>query len=195
MSKIRTKKEIKNEDNEIQRYPAVYTRFELQGKHGYQKNSSVDQRNEGYGLQLNPSFQRGHVWTEQQQIAWLEFFLRGGKSGIDIYFNDPFFNDWDRKEEDKDAYKDFVCVDGLQRLTAVQRFIGNEIPVYGSYYKEYTDPRSLTSYSLIFHVNNLKSEKEVLQWYIDMNAGGTPHDQGEINRVKQMIANLEKEVL
>lgn len=151
--------------------------------------------NEGYGLQLNPSFQRGHVWTEQQQIAWLEFFLRGGKSGIDIYFNDPFFNDWDRKEEDKDAYKDFVCVDGLQRLTAVQRFIGNEIPVYGSYYKEYTDPRSLTSYSLIFHVNNLKSEKEVLQWYIDMNAGGTQHDQGEINRVKQMIADLEKEVL
>lgn len=48
--------------------------------------------NEGYGLQLNPRFQRGHVWTEQQQIAWLEFFLRGGKSGIEIYFNDSFFN-------------------------------------------------------------------------------------------------------
>ena len=24
------------------------------------------------GLQLNPNFQRGHVWTEEQQIAWLE---------------------------------------------------------------------------------------------------------------------------
>lgn len=148
--------------------------------------------NEGYGLQLNPSFQRGHVWTEQQQIAWLEFFLRGGKSGVDIYFNDAFFNDWYREEEDKDVYKDFVCVDGLQRLTAVQRFIGNEIQVFGSYYKEYTDPRTLNSYSLIFHVNNLKNEKEVLQWYIDMNTGGTLHDQGEIDRVKQMIADLEK---
>lgn len=100
--------------------------------------------------------------------------------------------DWYREEEDKDAYKDFVCVDGLQRLTAVQRFIGNEIQVFGSYYKEYTDPRALTSYSLIFHVNNLKSEKEVLQWYIDMNTSGTPHDQSEIDRVKQMIADLEK---
>lgn len=29
-------------------------------------------------LQLNPNFQRGHVWTEEQQIAWIEFFLRGG---------------------------------------------------------------------------------------------------------------------
>lgn len=37
------------------------------------------------GLQLNPEFQRGHVWTEEQQIAWLEYHLRGGKSGNTIY--------------------------------------------------------------------------------------------------------------
>ena len=24
---------------------------------------------EDYGLELNPDFQRGHVWTEEQQIA------------------------------------------------------------------------------------------------------------------------------
>ena len=29
-----------------------------------------------HGLQLKPKFQRGHVWTEQQQIEWLEFFLK-----------------------------------------------------------------------------------------------------------------------
>ena len=146
------------------------------------------EENEQYGLQLNPDFQRGHIWTEQQQILWLEFFLRGGKSGIDIYFNDPYFQNWG--DEVKDLYKDFVCVDGLQRLTAVQRFIGNEIKVFGSYYKEYSDPRMLNSYSLIFHINDLKSKKEVLQWYLDMNAGGTPHTSEEIKRVKQMIENL-----
>ena len=37
---------------------------------------------EDMNLQLNPDFQRGHVWTEEQQIAWLEFFLKGGKSGL-----------------------------------------------------------------------------------------------------------------
>ena len=118
----------------------------------------------------------------------MEFFLRGGKSGIDIYFNDPYFQNW--SDEVKDSYKDFVCVDGLQRLTAVQRFIGNEIRVFGSYYKEYSDPRMLNSYSLIFHINDLKSEKEVLQWYLDMNAGGTPHTTEEIERVKKMIEKI-----
>lgn len=44
--------------------------------------------------------------------------------------------------------------------------------------------------TMILNVNNLKSEKEVLQWYIDMNAGGTPHTNEEIERVKQMIKEL-----
>ena len=40
-----------------------------------------------YGLQLNPEFQRGHVWTRKQQIAYVEFLLRGGRTGRDLYFN------------------------------------------------------------------------------------------------------------
>ena len=31
-----------------------------------------------------------------------------------------------------DTYKDFVCVDGLQRITSIQRFINNEIKVFNS---------------------------------------------------------------
>ena len=38
---------------------------------------------------------------------------------------------------------------------------------------------------------DLKTEKEVLQWYVDMNAGGTPHTNEEIERVKSMIKELK----
>ena len=44
---------------------------------------------------------------------------------------------------------------------------------------------------MILNVNDLKTEKEVLQWYVDMNAGGTPHTNEEIERVKRMIKELE----
>lgn len=37
----------------------------------------IEEEVETMGLQLNPDFQRGHVWTEEQQIAWLEYHLRG----------------------------------------------------------------------------------------------------------------------
>lgn len=139
------------------------------------------------GLQLNPKFQRGHVWTEEQQIAWLEYFLRGGKSGNVVYFNNP---SWHYNVKDG-AYNEYVCVDGLQRITAIMRFINNEIKVFGSYFKEYEDPIVLHRFTIKFNVNDLKSEKEVLQWYLDMNAGGTPHTTEEIERVKQMIQELE----
>lgn len=41
------------------------------------------------GLILNPEFQRGHVWTEKQQSAYIEYVLKEGTSGKDIYFNKP----------------------------------------------------------------------------------------------------------
>ena len=36
-----------------------------------------------------------------------------------------------------------------------------------------------------------ETEREVLQWYVDMNAGGTPHTTEEIDRVKKLINDLE----
>ena len=145
----------------------------------------INEEVEEQGLQLNPDFQRGHVWTEEQQTAWLEFFLKGGKTGRVIYLNKPSWH-FSVPEE---AYDDYVCVDGLQRITAIKRFVNNEIKVFGSYYKEFTDSLRLT-HTIILNVNDLKTEKEVLQWYVDMNAGGTPHTNDEIDKVKQMIEKL-----
>lgn len=132
------------------------------------------------GLVLNPDFQRGHVWTEEQQVAFVEYYLKGGQIGV-IYLNAPEF---------PSVYKDgeYVCVDGLQRITALMRFYSNEIKIFGRYlYKDFTDR---PKYDVRVNVNNLKSRKEVLKWYIDLNSGGTPHSSEEINRVKEL---LEKE--
>lgn len=138
------------------------------------------------GLQLNPVFQRGHVWSKEQQIAWLEFFLKGGKSGDTVYLNCP---SWHHNVNDGE-YNEYVCVDGLQRLTAICRFINNEIKVFGSYFKEYDDLIFCNRYRLKINVNDLKTEKEVLQWYIDMNSGGTPHTREEIDKVKKMLKEM-----
>lgn len=148
----------------------------------------INEQIEESGLQLNPDFQRGHVWSEQQQIAWLEYFLQGGKTGRIVYLNNP---SWHRFN-DVSKYNDFVCVDGLQRITAVQRFINNEIKVFGSYFDEYEDNTRIATHTIKVNINDLKTEKEVLQWYIDMNSGGTPHTTDEINRVKKLLEKCSK---
>jgi len=146
----------------------------------------LEEEKQEMDLQMCPDFQRGHVWTEAQQIAFVEFLLRGGKSGRDLYFNCP---SWHRQVPEG-AYNDYVCVDGLQRITAINRFINNEIKVFESYRKEYTDSPRLLQDTMRVHVNDLKTKREVLQWYLEMNAGGTPHTDEEINRVRKMMEAL-----
>lgn len=135
------------------------------------------------GLQLNPDFQRGNVWTEEQQINYVQFILKGGTSSKVIMFNYPF---WGNFVEKPGAYNEMVCVDGLQRLTAVMRFIDNEIKVFGSYYKEFKDKPSFET-ALKFNVNNLKTKAEVLQWYLELNSAGTVHSADELAKVKGLL--------
>lgn len=135
------------------------------------------------GLQMEPDFQRGHVWDEEKQIAYLEHLLRGGKGSHQIRFNHPgWMSSWEG---------DFVLVDGLQRLTAIMRFFGNEIPACGNYLKDYED-RVPTNITMSFMINDLKTRAEVLQWYIEINAGGVVHTEEEIQKVRDLLA-LETE--
>lgn len=148
----------------------------------------LEQKLEEYiqdNLQLEPDFQRGHVWSTKNQISYVEFCLKGGKSGRDILFNNP---NWSRYRSTK--YNDFVLVDGLQRITAVSKFMKNELAVFnGNYFKDFIDiPRvTLRGQRFKFNINDLQTKKEVLQWYLDLNSGGIVHEQEELNRVRKLL--------
>src|SRR5438128_855129 len=90
-------------------------------------------------LDIDPDFQRAHVWTEAQQIAFVEYTLRGGTSGKQLYFNHPYWMNFRSGAQKKSLYYDFVLVDGKQRLNAAMRFLHNEIPAFGSFRKDFTD--------------------------------------------------------
>lgn len=129
-------------------------------------------------LNLEPDFQRVHVWTPEQQTSYIEFLLRGGNSSKDLYFNCP---GW------KNDYRGpFEIVDGKQRLAACLGFMAGTIQVFGGLYvSDFTDkPRRIY---LCFHVNNLKTRREVLQWYLDINAGGVVHTTDELDKVRKLL--------
>jgi hypothetical protein len=122
-------------------------------------------------LILNPEWQRGHVWNEAQQIAFMEYFLKNGTTGRDIFFN---CSTWQ-------------ILDGLQRITAALAFLDNKIPIFGSYYSEFTDRVRMSDGKFTFHMLCLASKKELLKVYIDHNSGGTPHNPEEIARIQKMM--------
>lgn len=146
---------------------------------GYLASTLDDYRK--HGLNTDPDFQRDHVWTEAQQSAYLEYFLRGGRSGRIIYMNQ-------RNWPSSDPNDEFVLVDGKQRIHAFERFLRNEVRAFGSLYSEFTDRPDLVRHTLVINVNMLATRAEVLQWYLGHNGGGVPHTQAELERVEKMLA-------
>jgi len=134
-----------------------------------------------YNLNVYPEFQRGYVWTLEQQVRYVQYILQGGTSGKDLYSNCVGWNHALTPGE-------YVLVDGRQRLRAVLGFLANEFPIFGgNYFRDYTDRLSITQASFRWYVNDLETRDEVMQWYIDLNAGGTVHSQDEIDKVRRMM--------
>lgn len=82
---------------------------------------------------------------------------------------------------------EYVIVDGKQRLQAVRCFLNNEIPVFGAYFKEYEDKMRMTVASFRWNIAMLKTRKEVLEWYLAFNAGGSVHTQEELDTVRRLL--------
>lgn len=142
-------------------------------------------------VDLDPDFQRGHVWTDEQRSRYVEFLLRGGESQVTLYWNHPAFLA-DRKPS-CDLPDQMVLVDGKQRLTACLKFMRNEIPVFGHHLHEFDDKADrrgalgMGGARLRMSVNNLQTRRELLQWYLDLNDGGVVHTKEEIARVRGML--------
>ena len=87
---------------------------------------------------------------------------------------------------------ELICLDGLQRITALLNFLSGKLKVFnGNSINDFEDKAVfLRMLDVKININNLKTRKEILQWYIDHNSGGTIHSNEEIERVKIL---LEKE--
>lgn len=133
------------------------------------------------GLILEPDFQRAHVWTKKQQIAFVEYQLQGGEVGKNLTFNCPGWMHTITK------VRPYEIVDGKQRLEAVRAFLRGDVPVFGHKFSEYSGHLRIF-HSFKWRICTLETREEVLQLYLNINAGGTPHTQQELAKVRKMLA-------
>jgi hypothetical protein len=143
-----------------------------------------------FGIDLVPDFQRGHVWNGQQQAHYIENVLRRivDEAGLTIRFNCPT---WRETKCSGDLVEQVTCIDGLQRLTAIRKFIKGELKVFGLSFNELPMRLILRDLQLIIKMYDFQNKKDLLQFYLDINSGGTPHSDSEISRVKKMLDEVE----
>lgn len=132
---------------------------------------------EGFGLNLDPDFQREHVWTKNQRIAYMEYLLQGGEVAKTLIFSCKKWREGNPEE--------YVLVDGKQRLESIRAFIRNELPVFGKFYG---DIQLVGLGPMInWRVVEVNSREDALRLYLSLNCGGTPHSKKELDRVRGLL--------
>ncbi len=140
---------------------------------------------ESYKLELNPDFQRGHVWSKQQQVAYIEYLLQCPEKdkSTRVTFNYP---GWQTRREQDDSV--MVCIDGLQRLTAIKAFLNNELEAFGSYFNEFEGKLGWDR-CIQIAVTGYENREEILKYYLVVNNTGVAHSKEELDRVEKLLQN------
>lgn len=144
------------------------------------------------GLELDPDFQRGHVWNVEQQTAYIESIIREIIQDTDIVIR---FNARDymaiQDSTDTDLPKTMQCVDGLQRLTAIRKYMKGKLKPFGKTFEEIeSSPLSIArKRNICVKVYNIKYRKDLIKFYYDLNFGGTPHTESEKERILGLMEN------
>lgn len=139
-------------------------------------------RDPDLNIDLDPDFQRGRVWSEQNQSDFVGFFLSGGMV--------PPVVVWDRPYPEN-----MVVVDGKQRLTSLLNWADGLIPAHIESEKIFVndlDPEefrlwtSTASGPAVVLLYIAGSRKEVLDLYLRLNGCSVPHTKEEIARVRAL---------
>lgn len=144
------------------------------------------------GLELDPDFQRGHVWDYEQRTKYIESIIREIVQDSDIVIR---FNARDymstQDSTDTDLPKTMQCIDGLQRLTAIREYMKGNIHPFGYTFEEIENSHLAIARkrNICVKVYNIKYRKDLLKFYYDLNFGGTQHTEFEEERILGMIYN------
>lgn len=128
-----------------------------------------------------PSWQRPFVWTESQNIRFME------SAWLGLYLGTYTYN-----QTDYDSPLDNLLIDGQQRMRALELYLDDAFPVFGYRWSEVTEvDRRFFEMGCIFasYVVSSNDEDYLRSYYDMMNFGGTAHTEDQ--RATKALAMLE----
>lgn len=148
-------------------------------------NSSIESlisKHLNFGVGFDPDYQRGFVWTTEDQEKLLESVFMRADIGRFV-FRCCNRDEWMANDVT------YEIIDGKQRLITLLKFYENRIPYRGVYYNELSgkDRNVFLNASVsIAEVRNL-SRKDVLRLFIMLNRGGKSVSDDIIQAAKNKL--------
>jgi len=136
-----------------------------------------------FGIDMNPSYQRGFVWNQEQKELLIESIFQNIDIGRFVFVDLPY-------EENADYSLEIL--DGKQRLSTIIDFIEDKIQFKGHYYfsdLSFSDQRKFKRIKV--NISNVDkkdlSDKEIIKYFVKFNSTGTPIDQNFLKELKDSL--------
>lgn len=131
-----------------------------------------------YGLDDNPTYQRGYAWDAQDKAALLESLCSGREIGrfILVENNYPKLNE---------------ILDGKQRLNCIWDFFTSKLAYQGIFWHEMSPRDRHSIETRMVQIVELKSDKytraDLLQIFLEVNAAGVPQTEAHLQKVRDEL--------
>jgi len=134
------------------------------------------------GVDFNPEYQRGLVWSHDQKVALIDSIFQRIDIGKFTFIQRDF--------SDKTHY--FEIIDGKQRLSAICEYYEDRFEWRGKRYSELcpTDANHFDTFPIIQGEVSQVTPAQILKLFVKLNTSGTPMDADHLEKVR-LMAEME----
>lgn len=146
---------------------------------------------DGYGIDLDPEYQRGNVWEAQQKYDLIESIFNNIDIGKFTIIKRPWGDDGNKPL----TPKLYEMLDGKQRLTAIVEYFTGKFAYKGKYYNDLhpRDKSHFKYYSVAEAETEPLTDAQKLRYFLKLNTTGTPVDPDHMKKVAGMLQEIEND--
>jgi len=166
---------------EDKKHPIISRRDDIHIQFTQQGISSLFTIVYGEGIDIEPDYQRGNVWGQDQQLALIDSIFDNVEIGKFVIITN------------REANYYYEMLDGKQRLNTLVDFYENRFHWKGKYFNElsWRDQGHFENYSIsVGYVDNM-TQKQKYEYFLKLNTGGKPVSKKHLDKVRKLY-NEEK---
>lgn len=133
-----------------------------------------------FGIDMDPEYQRGYVWTEADKQYLLESVFVNADIGKFVLAN---------RTEWKPGLPMYEIVDGKQRLITLVDFFEGRLPYQGYFFEDLgsKDRNAFLNHLISYAEIKGASHEDILRYFLFLNRGGKQMDVKHLEKVEKML--------
>jgi len=137
-----------------------------------------------YGIDLEPEYQRGNVWSKQQKYDLIDSIFKNIDIGKFAVIKRP----WGKNPNVPATPKLYEMLDGKQRLTALFEYYTGRFKYRGKYFYElcHKDKGHFKHYSVSYAESSPLTKEQKYRYFLKLNTTGIPVDINHIKKVREL---------